>query len=140
MNAIKLVKAIGLLNLFGNAAFKMNREQMAAYAKLALGIEDATHLLKQQEQYKIIRYASYKFRYILFDGTDINIEDEIRKAGLVVSRRSTMWMTSEIIVSRRLRQPRHAIFKRVRQDISSTKYLAKEWIKYLWEILMDISS
>lgn len=86
VNAIKLVKAIGLLNLFGNAAFKMNREQMASYAKLALGIEDATHLLNQLEQYKIIRYANYKFRYILFDGTDINIEDEIRKAGLVVSR------------------------------------------------------
>lgn len=86
VNAIKLVKVIGLLNLFGNAAFKMNREQMASYAKLALGIENAPHLLNQLEQYKIIRYASYKFRYILFDGTDINIEDEIRKAGLVVSR------------------------------------------------------
>ena len=86
VDAIKLVKAIGLLNLFGNSSFKMNREQTALYAKAALDIENPTSLLNKLEQFKIIRYASYKFRYILFDGTDINIEDEIRKAGLVVSR------------------------------------------------------
>ena len=84
--AIKMVKAIGLLNLFGNSSFRMSREETALYAKAALGIEDALGLLNELEQYKIIRYASYKSRYILFDGTDINIEDEIRKAGLVVSR------------------------------------------------------
>ena len=86
VDAIKLVKAIGLLNLFGNASFKMNREETAVYAKTALGIENPISLLNKLEQFKIIRYAIYKFRYILFDGTDINIEDEIRKAGLVVSR------------------------------------------------------
>ena len=86
VDAIKMVKAIGLLNLFGNSSFRMNREETALYAKVAMGIEDALDLLNKLEQYKIIRYASYKFRYILFDGTDINIEDEIRKAGLVVSR------------------------------------------------------
>lgn len=86
VNAIKLVKAIGLLNLFGNASFKMNKDALRLYAENALGIEQPLDLLKKLEQYKIIRYASYKFRYILFDGTDINIEDEVRKAGLVVSR------------------------------------------------------
>ena len=86
LNAIKLVKSIGLLNLFGNASFQMSHEQMTAYAKLALGMDDASRLLNLLAQYKIIRYACYKSRYILFDGTDINIEDEIRKAGLVVSR------------------------------------------------------
>ena len=86
VDAIKMVKAIGLLNLFGNSTFRMNREETALYAKVALGIEHAIGLLNKLEQYKIIRYARYKFRYILFDGTDINIEDEVRKAGLVVSR------------------------------------------------------
>lgn len=86
LGAIKIVKTIGLLNLLGNSSFKMTREQTAYYAKVALGIEDALHILNLLEQYKIIRFASYKLRYILFDGTDINIEDEIRKAGLVVGR------------------------------------------------------
>lgn len=86
VDAIKIVKTIGLLNLFGNASFKMNREETAMYANTALEIENSIALLNKLEQFKIIRYASYKFRYILFDGTDVNIEDEIRKAGLVVSR------------------------------------------------------
>ncbi len=86
VGAVKLVKAIGLLNLFGNASFHMNHDETDVYAGVALGIENPRALLKKLEQFKIIRYASYKYRYILFDGTDINIEDEIRKAGLVVSR------------------------------------------------------
>lgn len=86
VDAIKLVKAIGLLNLFGNSSFHMNREEMACYAATALGIGNSAALLKKLEQHKIIRYANYKLRYILFEGTDINIEDEIRKAGLAVSR------------------------------------------------------
>lgn len=85
LGAIKIIKTIGLLNLFGNSSFKMTREQTAYYAHLSLGVEDALHILNQLEQYKIIRFANYKLRYILFDGTDVNIEDEIRKAGLVVS-------------------------------------------------------
>ena len=86
LGAIKIVKAIGMLNLFGNSSFKMTREQTASYIHLSLGVDDALHILNLLEQYKIIRFASYKLRYILFDGTDVNIEDEIRKAGLVVSR------------------------------------------------------
>lgn len=73
LGAIKIVKTIGLLNLLGNSSFKMTREQTAYYAKVALGIEDALHILNLLEQYKIIRFASYKLRYILFDGTDITI-------------------------------------------------------------------
>lgn len=86
VDAVKMVKAIGLLNLFGNSSFRMNRSETAIYAKIALGIDNAIGLLSKLEQYKIIRYASYKFRYIIFDGTDVNIEDEIRKAGLAVGR------------------------------------------------------
>ena len=86
LGAMKIVKTIGLLNLLGNASFKMTREQTAKYAEVALDVNGALHILKLLEQYKIIRYASYKLRYILFDGTDINIEDEIRKAGLQVPR------------------------------------------------------
>lgn len=86
LEAILLVKTIGLLNLFGNASFRMNRANLALYAKTALGIDHADELIRELEQFKVIRYASYKERFILFEGTDLNIEEEIRKAGLAVSR------------------------------------------------------
>ena len=41
LDAIKIVKAIGMLNLFGNAGFKMAPVDMARYAGMALGIDSA---------------------------------------------------------------------------------------------------
>lgn len=86
VEAIQIVKAVGVLNLFGNAGFKLSRQQLSAYAQNAMGMTDAEAIIKALERYKIIRYAEYRDRMMLFEGTDINIEDEIMKAGLVVSR------------------------------------------------------
>jgi hypothetical protein len=85
-DAINIVKAIGLLNLFGIASFQLDGEQMAKYAQLAMDIEDAKGLIEKLIRLKIVRYASYKNRLMLFEGTDIDLELEIQKAGAVVSR------------------------------------------------------
>ena len=86
LDAIKMVKAVGLLNLFGNAGFTMTQADMADYASMALGIDYASTLLHELIRQKIIRYAEYKKRLILFEGTDINIEQEMTNAGLVVPK------------------------------------------------------
>lgn len=86
ISAIKLVKAIGLLNLFSIATFKLTTEQMAEYAKQAMAIPDAEAILRKLEQYKIIRYAAYKQRLLLFEGTDIDLEAEIKKATGIVPK------------------------------------------------------
>lgn len=84
--AIKIVKAIGLLNLFGIASFKMDPEQMAEYARLAMNVQDAADIIDKLRRFKIIRFAEYKQRLLLFEGTDIDLELEIQKAGAVVER------------------------------------------------------
>ncbi len=84
LDAIKIVKAIGMLNLFGNAGFSMMPSEITCYASLALGVESAISILHQLESLKIVRYAEYKKRLILFEGTDINIEEEVVNASLVV--------------------------------------------------------
>lgn len=89
MEAVQIIKAVGVLNLFGNAGFKFTRENLSTYAQDAMGMSDADVIIKTLERYKIIRYAEYRNRMILFEGTDINIEDEILKAGMVVSRPSS---------------------------------------------------
>ena len=85
-DAINIVKAIGLLNLFGVASFQLNEEQMAKYAQFAMRIEDAEDLIEKLKRLKIVRFASYKNRLMLFEGTDIDIELEVQKASAVVSR------------------------------------------------------
>ncbi|MBQ0029666.1 MAG: hypothetical protein KBT32_04440 [Bacteroidales bacterium] len=86
LDAIKIVKAIGMLNLFGNAGFTMIHNEMTDYASMALGVKFASSILHELERLKIVRYAEYKKRLILFEGTDINIEEEITNASLVVPK------------------------------------------------------
>jgi hypothetical protein len=85
-HAVKIVKAIGLMNLFGIASFSMMKEQLARYAHFAMSIPDADTIIKKLEQFKIIRYAAYKKRVMLFEGTDIDLEMEIQKAGACVPK------------------------------------------------------
>ena len=84
--AINIIKAIGLLNLFGVAGFRLSKESLAEYATLAMDIPDAKNIIEKLENKKIIRYAAYKDRVMLFEGTDVDLEAEIREAGLMVSR------------------------------------------------------
>ena len=84
--AVNLVKAVGLLNLFGTAGFKLTLEHLAVYAREAMNIKGADGILRKLIAKKIIRYANYKERLVLFEGTDVDLEAEIREAGLMVSR------------------------------------------------------
>lgn len=86
LDAVKIVKAIGLLNLFGSGCLIMSKDMMTEYASYAMNIENPRKIIDCLEHNKIIRYAEYKHRLILFEGTDVNIEGEISKAGLVVGR------------------------------------------------------
>ena len=86
LQAVNIIKAIGLLNLFSVAGFRLSKESLADYARLAMNIPDAQHIIEKLEQKKIIRYAAYKDRVMLFEGTDVDLEAEIRDAGLMVSR------------------------------------------------------
>lgn len=84
--ATKVVKSIGLLNLFGNAGFTMNKFDFAEYCESALDVVSAMNIIDELIRLKIVRFAEYKKRLILFEGTDVNIEEEFINAGLVVPK------------------------------------------------------
>ena len=85
-DAISLVKVIGLLNMFGKAGFIMQPEQLISYANHALKISTAQETLKALLRFKIVRFAQYKQRFILFEGTDVNLEYEFQHAGTIVPK------------------------------------------------------
>lgn len=86
LKAVQLVKAIGLLNLFGTAGFKLTERNLTDYAREAMAIDNAKEIIQKLAAKKIIRYATYKERLMLFEGTDVDLEAEIREAGMMVSR------------------------------------------------------
>lgn len=80
---LAIVKSIGLLSLFCRN-ITIDNNLLSEYAIRALGIVNPASYIEKLTVLKIIRYASYKAQYILFEGTDIDIESELYKAASIV--------------------------------------------------------
>ncbi len=85
VEAIKLVKIIGLLNIFARAGSIIDTEFLVDYSSLSLGIKNVEPIIIDLENKKIIRFLSYKKQFILFEGTDLDIEIAIQDAATKVS-------------------------------------------------------
>lgn len=81
--AKKVIKTIGIINMFFNGVI-LDNAFLEAYSQNALGIANAAVIIDKLLSLKIIRFAQYKSQYILFEGTNIDIEDELYKASAIV--------------------------------------------------------
>ncbi|MBV6421401.1 MAG: hypothetical protein DAHOPDDO_02676 [Ignavibacteriaceae bacterium] len=70
----KIIKAIGLLNILAPAGSKINTEFLKKYGKLSLNISNIENEIKILEKSKLIRFQSYSDSYVLFEGTDVDID------------------------------------------------------------------
>ena len=102
LHAVQLVKVIGLLNLFGTASFKLTERNLTDYAREAMAIDNAKEIIQKLCAKKIIRYAAYKERLVLFEGTDVDLEAEIRDAGMMVSRPVTFVDELNVFFNKRI--------------------------------------
>lgn len=84
-SASLIIKTIGMLNLFFSA-IRLSKEDLTTYASAALGILNADEIIEKLTRLKLIRYANYKSQYILFEGTNLDIEAELFKASSVVPK------------------------------------------------------
>src|SRR5690606_27913050 len=77
----RIVKTIGLLSIYAAAGSNLNKKFLVEYTTLCLGIPDAEVLINELESKskQIIRYRNHSKRYILFEGTDVDIEGELIK-------------------------------------------------------------
>ena len=85
-NAENIIKVIGLLNIFANASAKLEPHFYKEYCKYSLGIKNVEEILNDLEKKKIIRYVGHSLKYILFEGTDLDIEIAIDDAGRMVEK------------------------------------------------------
>ncbi len=86
--ALVVVKTIGLLNLLGNTGASIDDTFLVGYLNLAGGISEKTTqgVLKTLASYKLIRFRSHSDRYVLFEGTDVDIDLAIDEAGRLVEQ------------------------------------------------------
>ncbi len=77
----KIIKAIGLLNLSTTAGSALDKAFLVAYSELCLNVKNASKLIEDLEVKKIILYRNYSNRYVLFEGTDLDIHSALLEAG-----------------------------------------------------------
>jgi len=76
----RIIKTIGLLNIFALKSAKINRNFLEVYSEVSLDVKDPKKIIKLLEEKKIIRYLEFASKFVLFEGTDIDIEQSIREA------------------------------------------------------------
>lgn len=82
-DCLKLIKTIGLINMFFNGVV-LDDDFLLTYGENALGLCNVQMLIDILISQQIIRFAKYKSQYILFEGTNIDMEDELYKAASIV--------------------------------------------------------
>lgn len=82
---IKAIKTIGLLNIFSASGSILDLNFFIDYLKTACGVPDAKEVIKNLEAKNIIRYRSHSKRFILFEGTDLDIQTALIEAGNKIS-------------------------------------------------------
>jgi hypothetical protein len=77
----QLIQTIGLFNIFAASGSVIDKPFLIQYATTCLSIPNAAELLTQLEYRKIILFRNYTRRYILFEGTDLDIQLALFEAG-----------------------------------------------------------
>lgn len=70
----KIIKAVGLLNILAPSGSKINTDFLKTYGKQSLNISSVENEIKSLEKNKLIRFRSYSDSYVLFEGTDVDID------------------------------------------------------------------
>jgi energy-coupling factor transporter ATP-binding protein EcfA2 len=85
-DAIQIVKTIGIVSILGRQGQKITKEFLKVYSEIALRINDAEAIIEKLESKQIIRYRNYSQRYVLFRGTDFDLNLELELAENQVSK------------------------------------------------------
>ncbi|HEX5152792.1 MAG TPA: hypothetical protein VFW07_15180 [Parafilimonas sp.] len=82
---LKAVKIIGLLNIFSASGTILDENFLKNYLETACGVSNASSIVKNLEAKNIIRFRSHSKRFILFEGTDLDIQTALIEAGNKIS-------------------------------------------------------
>jgi hypothetical protein len=81
----KAIKTIGLLNIFSASGAILDETFLGTYLENACGVSNPSSIIDNLEKKRIIRFRSHSKRYILFEGTDLDIQTALIEAGNKIS-------------------------------------------------------
>jgi len=69
----QIIKTIGLLNINSQAGSTLDKSFLVSYAEKCMSIKNAAELIEGLEKKNIILFRNYSKRFILFEGTELDI-------------------------------------------------------------------
>ena len=79
-NAAQIIKTVGLISALGRQGQKVTKAFLASYSNIALNISESEKIIEVLESKQLIRFRQYSQRYVLFKGTDFDINFELELA------------------------------------------------------------
>lgn len=77
----KIVKTIGLLNITSLGGSVLDKKFLENYGENCLGIKNSGEIVDELVRKQIIIYRNYSKRFVLFEGTDLDIQSALIEAG-----------------------------------------------------------
>src|SRR5690606_30264739 len=87
--ALAIIKSVGLLNLFARKSMVIDDRFIVDYLQLTLDYEVSV-VLRRLQNFGILRFRKHNQRFVLFEGTDVDIEEAIELAKSEVSHVSSI--------------------------------------------------
>ena len=81
----KAVKTIGLLSVFSASGSTLDRTFLCQYLETACGIVNAASIIDNLEKKQIIYFRGHSQKYIIYEGTDLDIQTALIEAGNKIS-------------------------------------------------------
>ncbi len=85
-DAQKVIKTIGLINLFASNAARLDDAFYIDYLSIAESVKNPVAIINKLIEFKIIRFVKHNLRYVIFGDTDLNIDLAIDEAGKLVEK------------------------------------------------------
>ncbi len=80
-DSLKLIKSVGLLNIFASKGSKLDETFLLEYAEHCLGVLSPPSVLKNLIDKKVLSFRKYHSRFVINEGTDVDIDQELLQAG-----------------------------------------------------------
>ncbi|AYB31991.1 hypothetical protein [Chryseolinea soli] len=77
----KIVKTIGLLNITAVMGAELDATFLIRYSEICLQIPTAEKIIEDLKLRKLIAYRNYNKRFVLLEGTDLDIPSALQEAG-----------------------------------------------------------
>lgn len=87
--ALAIIKSVGLLNLFARKSMLIDDQFLVDYFQLTMDY-DISVVLRRLQNFGILRFRKHSQRFVLFEGTDVDIDEAIELAKAEISNVSSI--------------------------------------------------